>query len=160
MKSRDIKFIYSNLSAVMVLNARNPFASTTSVIPFTKMLSREEAAAKVPQFLTFTPSNIDSMMKKLSTQKRVIAPNFNLFKPRYKKGQLLPSYMESLNNRMTITKLSYEMLRANNFYGTSSIYEEKTKGSGEFDMKALKITKTKKGKKKPLFITENRNIYL
>jgi hypothetical protein len=55
------------------------------------MLSREKASPKLPELLADTPPNIDSMMEKLSTQKRVIVPDFNLFKPRYRKGQRLPS---------------------------------------------------------------------
>ncbi len=55
------------------------------------------------------------MLDKLSTQRRVITPNFNMFKSRYRKGQQLPAFMENLNNRMAITGLSYEMLKANNY---------------------------------------------
>ena len=60
-------------------------------------------------------SNFDQMMDKLSTQKRVISPNFSFFKGRYRKGQQLPSFMENLNNRLAITGLSYEMIKANGY---------------------------------------------
>lgn len=58
--------------------------------------------------------NINRILDKLSTQHRVITPDFNMFKARYRKDQKLPAFMENLNNRMAITGLSFEMLRANN----------------------------------------------
>lgn len=62
--------------------------------------------------------NVDKILDKLSTKARIISPNFNFFKSRYRKGQKLPAFMENLNNRMAITGLSYEMLKANNYVDT------------------------------------------
>eukprot|EP00826_Nyctotherus_ovalis_P033541 TRINITY_DN2723_c0_g1_i2.p4 TRINITY_DN2723_c0_g1~~TRINITY_DN2723_c0_g1_i2.p4 ORF type:complete len:116 (+),score=27.02 TRINITY_DN2723_c0_g1_i2:864-1211(+) len=78
------------------------------------MLSREEAATKPCE--SFPLTALDGDLGKLSTHKRIIVPKFDLSKARYKNGQRLPSYMECVNNRISITKLSYEMLKANNYY--------------------------------------------
>ena len=88
------------------------------------MLSREKASRKPLETMREIPENINEMMSKLSTQRRVITPNFKLIKPRYKTGQKLPSFMENVNNRMAITKLSFEMLKANNYSDMDPLYYE------------------------------------
>lgn len=103
----------------IVTGVRDSFASTRSGVSFAKMLSRKEAATKPCE--SFPLTALDGDLGKLSTQKRIIVPKFDLFKARYKKGQELPSYMECVNNRMSITRLSYEMLRANNYYEDNAV---------------------------------------
>jgi hypothetical protein len=94
----------------MMTSGRDLLSTARSGIPFVKMLSRETASPKPKKLIN------DHAYDTLPSQRKIIAPNFNHFKARYRKGQKLPSYMENVNNRMTITKLSYEMLKANNYY--------------------------------------------
>jgi len=92
-------------------------------IPFAKMISRDSsgsylspaAIGKKSAPHTESDANIDKILDKLSTVKRVVTPSFDLFKARYRKDQQLPSFMEGMNNRMSITGLSYEMLKANSY---------------------------------------------
>ena len=88
------------------------------------MLPRNRPVPKTTETIFETPLNIDSMLDKLSTQKRIISPSFCLFKGRYRTGQQLPSFMENLNNRMSINGLSFEMLKANNFCDPIYLFDE------------------------------------
>ena len=81
------------------------------------MISREDLAnkEKKKQSQMMMTLGSEKILDKLSTQKRIVTPNFNMFKPRYRMGQKLPSFMENVGSRLSITGLSYEMLKANNY---------------------------------------------
>ena len=103
-------------------------------IPFSKMMSREAAnRKKYAQMSEINTDSVNKVLDKLSTAKRVITPDFNLFKSRYIQKQQLPAFMQNLHNRMSITGLSFEMLKANNYTeielpgtGTSSLEPRKS----------------------------------
>jgi len=126
-------------------NSKDSFNTARSGISFAKILPREKASSKPSKLIS------DHTYDVLSPQKKTISPNFNHFKARYRKGQKLPSYMENINNRMTITKLSYEMLKANNYYDA-----EPTD-----DLKNYKLIVPSRNKftttiKRNLFVTSNQ----
>ena len=119
---RDNKQLYIKLSTPAVCTTKPTSCKNIHGISFNKMLSRNEFMGKSKSNDVQIAKNVDKIY--LLTQKRVIGPNLNKLKPRYITDQALPSYMQNLNNRTSITALSFEMLKSN---GYSGITENKTK---------------------------------
>ena len=114
--SRDFKAFKCNLgsSAAEIKTKLIGTVHIPSGVPFSKMLSRN-FDFRNNQNANQIPLNINKLLGRLSNQKRILTPNFNMFKSRYMEGQQLPSFMQNLNNRLAITKLSYEMLKSNRY---------------------------------------------
>jgi len=117
--NKPFRVIMTPPSKIVRLNGSEPKVG----VPFRKMMSRE---ATGDLFTSHSRKgagvqNIGSVistkdLEKLSTVKRVISPSFKRFKARYRNNQLMPSFMENVNNRISIEGLSYEMLKANNYF--------------------------------------------
>ena len=67
-----------------------------------------------------TPFAIYQSTEKLIVPSKIPSPNFRLSKSRYSKGQELPSFMQNINNRIALTGLSFEMLKANKYSDNES----------------------------------------
>lgn len=104
-----------NIGIFTPTNKKKLSYDAKSGIPFVKMLSRDKVSRN-PICLSYNDSpNLNQQLEKLSTIKRVISPNFDYFKSRYRENQKLPSFMENVNSRMAITGLSFEMLQSNRY---------------------------------------------
>lgn len=156
MLPRDGKFIYGNTGVALVMNTKDPFSSTHSSVYFSKMLPRDKGLPKLSEIPLSNLSDMDSLLNNLSTRKRIITPNFNLFKGRYRKGQKLPSFMENINNRLTITELSYEMLKSNHYFDSTSAYDTQREDSKLLEKEpSNKYAPVTTRVRKSLFITSN-----
>jgi len=169
---RDSKLFQCNIGISIALVKSN-IANTEHIksgIPFSKMLPRNSGPIYSSQASAAESGNINKILEKLSTQKRVLTPNFCFFKSRYREGQTLPSFMENLNNRLAITTLSSEMLRANGYAtnrGTRAIYSsfgEKKSNVGRpdtnqvsFNDYAPKSIQTQRAKKTLFIVTANNS---
>ena len=102
----------------------NPEASIKLAITFNKLTSRDSTgdlfgnSPKKSYFCSPHPPVIISSkhMDRLSTCKRVTSPSFNGSMGRYKDGQRVPSFMQSVNNRTSLNSLCFEMLKANHYF--------------------------------------------
>lgn len=119
-------------------------------INFGKMISREELnrarsrdAGREP---VVDKEAVDKGMRMV--ERRVIAPDFNRFKGRYRLGQQLPAFMENLNSRMAITGLSFEMLRANRSIDDLA-FSPTSSGSTIAEAETTSHNKSKKTSKMP-----------
>jgi len=100
----------------MILNTDEHKNTAKGLIIFDKMIARNKAnfiKKDIVDCIAHDPDNVVKKFDKLSTVKRTTTPNFDHVKGRYYKGQVLPSYMENLNNRMSIAGLSGEMIKQN-----------------------------------------------
>ena len=65
------------------------------MVSFNKMKGREPVTGvKKPHTTSVDTEKINKYYDKLSTVRRIITPQFNAYKPRYYKNQILPSFME------------------------------------------------------------------
>lgn len=112
-------------------------------VPFSRLISRERIAECEPVPLLLKNPKLSEDLKhcrdKLSTSKRLVTPDFDKSKARYRIGQELPSFMENLNNRMSLTMLSSEMLKANRFRESEDITSHRR------EIRLFKIFKGKNG---------------
>lgn len=87
-----------------------------AVVSFNKMKGREPmTASKKPHTTSVDTEKINKYYDKLSTVRRIITPQFNAYKPRYSKDQVLPSFMEKINSRTSLTTQNMEMFKSNGF---------------------------------------------
>lgn len=140
-----------------------------SGVLFSKMLPRNSLPTHSLQVSAPDPRSINRIPEKLSTQKRVLTPSFCNFKSRYKEGQKLPSFMESLNSRLAITTLSFEMLKANGYlaakdkkpvyssFGEKKSFNVQRPGTNQvsFNNYMPECLQTQRTRKKHLVLTAN-----
>ena len=82
-------------------------------ITFSKMINRPKLYITQKDPINYRNSyNHDKL---LSNVPRIQTPNISKQTILYKKGQLLPSFMTSINSRLSLQTLSHEMIKANNF---------------------------------------------
>eukprot|EP00826_Nyctotherus_ovalis_P031425 TRINITY_DN2511_c0_g2_i1.p1 TRINITY_DN2511_c0_g2~~TRINITY_DN2511_c0_g2_i1.p1 ORF type:complete len:316 (+),score=65.95 TRINITY_DN2511_c0_g2_i1:359-1306(+) len=172
---RDSKAFKCNIgSTTAEFKEKAQAAQVRCGIPFSKMLPRNSLPTHSLQVSAPDPHSINKILEKLSTQKRVLTPNFCYFKSRYKEGQKLPSFMESLNSRLAITTLSFEMLKANGYlaakdkkpvyssFGEKKLFNVQRPGTNQvsFNNYMPECLKTQRTRKKHLVFAANGECFL